>query len=113
MDTFEDIDIVRAFLNGQIAFLTAFLTDFRAFLLVCMVLDAIDAIEEGDEWNESADGEHEECDIVRSLCMVTDQDTANPLATQQRGKKSERRNESQKMGSFYRARDSLCMLYPV
>jgi hypothetical protein len=88
MDTFdfEDIEIVQAFLNGRIAFLTAFLTDFRAFLLACTVLDAIDAIEEGDEGNESADGEHEECDIVQSLCMVTDQDTANLLATQQRGK---------------------------
>jgi hypothetical protein len=86
MYTFEDIDIVRAFLNGRIAFLTAFLTDFRAFLLACAVLDAIEAIEEGDEGNESADGEREECDIVRSLCMVMDQDTANLLATQQRGK---------------------------
>jgi hypothetical protein len=93
--------------------LTAFLTDFRAFLLACTVLDAIDAIEEGDEWNESADEEHEECDIVRSLCMVTDQDVENLLVIQQRGKKSECQNESRKMGSFYRAGDSLCMLYPV
>ena len=40
----------------------------------------------GNEGNESADGECEECDIVRSVCIVMDQDTANLLATQQRGK---------------------------
>jgi hypothetical protein len=39
--------------------LTTFLTDVKAFLLVCMVLDAMKASGEGDEGKESMDGECE------------------------------------------------------
>jgi hypothetical protein len=59
MNVFEDIDFVQAFLNGQIAFLTTFLTDVKAFLLVRAVLNAMEASGEGDEGKESIDGEHE------------------------------------------------------
>ena len=54
------------------------------------VLDAIDASGEGDEGNESADGEREECDIAQSWGIATDQDTANPLVIQ-RGENVEMR----------------------
>jgi len=83
MDVFEDINPVQAFLNGQITFLMAFLTDFKAFLPVCAVLDAMEASGEGDEGNGSA--------IAESWCMATDQDTANPLVFQWGG---ECQNES-------------------
>jgi len=81
MDVFDDIAFVRAFLNGRIAFLTVFLTDFKAFLLVRAVLDAMEASGEEDEGNESTDEEREErgsdIALARSLRMGTDKDTAS------------------------------------
>jgi hypothetical protein len=50
-----------------------------AFLPVHIVLDAMEASVEGDEGNESADGEHEESNIAQSWHMPTDQGMANLL----------------------------------
>jgi len=64
--------MVRAFLKGWIAFLTTFLRDFRADLLLRAVLNAMEASgEEGERGNESGEEEREECEVAQSLHMVT------------------------------------------
>lgn len=55
--------------------------DFKAFLLVHAVLDAMEASGEEDEGNESTDEEHKEHSsdiaLAQSPRMVTDKDTAS------------------------------------
>jgi hypothetical protein len=66
------LDIVWAFLKGWITFLTTFLMDFRADLLLRAVLNAMEASgEEGNGGNESREEEREECEVAGSLRMVT------------------------------------------